>query len=112
MSLNAEFVRLLARSGWSQSEAARRLSLSPAVVSRYVSGQTRPSTTVVMLFKLLIGDQAPLPSADSAKARHSLLPLDPLETELVSLLRQLNETQRRQVLAGVRSIVGAFGAKP
>jgi predicted transcriptional regulator len=53
---NLEFARLLSISGWNQSEAARQLDLTPAAISRYLGGQTRPSTTVLQLFQLLLGD--------------------------------------------------------
>jgi transcriptional regulator with XRE-family HTH domain len=54
---NQEFRELLKRSEWSQSEAARQLKVSPGLVSQYLSGFTRPSTTTLKLFRMLVEDK-------------------------------------------------------
>jgi transcriptional regulator with XRE-family HTH domain len=85
-ALNMEFVRLLANSGWNQSEAAEKLRLSPAVITKYVQGETRPSLTVLKLFKLLIGDLTPLPGdieATGLETRDVGRPLEAWESDLL-----------------------------
>ena len=59
-----EFARLLNESGLTQAQVARRLSLDPSTVTQYVQGKTRPSRTVLILFKLLMGDRSPLPGSN------------------------------------------------
>ncbi len=54
---NQEFKALLERSKWTQSEAARQLKVSPGLVSQYLSGITRPSTTTLTLFKMLVEEK-------------------------------------------------------
>ncbi len=105
--LNREFARLLKASGWTQSEAARQLNLSPAAVSRYLSLETRPSTTVIQLFKLLINDRAPVapPPAPSPIVERTLTPE---ELDLIQDLRGLDTDASRRVISGIRAILRAF----
>ena len=49
-----EFKELLKQSGWNQAEAARRLELTPASISRYMSEQDEPSKQTLRLFRLLL----------------------------------------------------------
>jgi transcriptional regulator with XRE-family HTH domain len=51
---NQEFRTLLERSKWTQSESARQLKVSPGLVSQYLSGLTRPSTTTLTLFRMIL----------------------------------------------------------
>ena len=53
--LNKEFIRLLKLSGLTQTDAAKLLHVSQGVISQYVSGKTRPSETVLRLFRLETG---------------------------------------------------------
>ena len=108
--LNQEFIRLLANSGWKQSEAARHLELSPAVVTRYLNEDTRPSLTVLKLFKLMIGDMQPLPGENDQTVPASVLdrPLDAAERQLISQLRALDDTTRRRVVQGICTMISAF----
>ncbi|HEY1171609.1 MAG TPA: helix-turn-helix transcriptional regulator [Verrucomicrobiae bacterium] len=110
--LNAEFARLLASSGWKQSEAARQLELSPAVVTRYLSDDTRPSLTVLKLFKLLIGDMLPLPGESDLTGLEGELerPLDSAERQLLTHLRAMPDAQRRKVIHCMCSMLGATSA--
>jgi len=112
--LNREFSRLLARSGWTQAEAARQLSLTPAAISRYLSGETRPSMTVIRLLKLLLQDTAPVAvPADSVGAGTGpMLPLEPWEGRLLRELRQLDAETRRQVVSGLRTLIRACRPRP
>jgi transcriptional regulator with XRE-family HTH domain len=54
---NLEFKELLAHSKWTQSETARQLKVSPGLVSQYLSGLTRPSTTTLMLFRMVLKEK-------------------------------------------------------
>jgi transcriptional regulator with XRE-family HTH domain len=112
--LNREFSRLLAGSGWTQAEAARQLSLTPAAISRYLSGETRPSVTVIRLLKLLLHDTAPMPvpAADRRAGTDPLLPLEPWEGPLLAELRQLDAETRRQVVRGLRTLIRAYRGRP
>jgi len=105
--LNREFARLLKTSGWTQSEAARQLNLSPAAVSRYLSLETRPSTTVIQLFKLLVNDHAPAapPPAQGPIVERTLTQE---ELDLIEDLRRLDAEASRRVISGIRAILRAL----
>lgn len=106
--LRSEFARLLRISGWKQAEAARRLHLSPATVSLYLSGHTRPSVTVVQLFKLMLGDTSPIPGEPGPGPADAPPRLPPLEEDEVALLRELrllDGTDRRSLIHAFRGIV-------
>lgn len=110
--LNREFARLLERAGWTQAEAARQLSLTPAAISRYLSGETRPSVTVIRLFKLLLGDATPTPDPAAARPERAaagevLLPLEPWERGLLLELRRLSPEAREAVVEGLRAMLEA-----
>ena len=49
-----EFISLLKSSGWSQAEAARRLDLTRGGLNGIVTGPTKPSSTLLKLFRLLL----------------------------------------------------------
>jgi len=112
--LNEEFARLLKNSGWKQSEAAKQLELSPAVITRYLNNDTHPSLTVLKLFKLLIGDMKPLPgTATLPQPDGELEPeLDAVERELIRRLRQLPGQERLRVVQGFCTVLGALDRKP
>jgi transcriptional regulator with XRE-family HTH domain len=111
--LNAEFTRLLASSGWKQAEAARHLELSPAVITRYVTNDTRPSLTVLKLFKLLIGDMQPLPGEETPVTNgEAERPLDAAERQLIQHLRALDEGERRRVVQAFCAMLQAVERKP
>lgn len=112
--LNEEFARLLKNSGWKQSEAAKQLELSPAVITRYLNNDTHPSLTVLKLFKLLIGDMRPLPGTAPMPPMNGELepPLDAVERQLIGQLRQLSERERLRVVQGFCTVLGALDRKP
>ncbi len=111
--LNQEFARLLAASGWSQAQAARELSLTPAVVSRYLSGETRPSLTVVRLFKLLLGARGALaPPAGPLVLKDERRQLRAGERELLDALDQFDEVTRQRVIEGFRGVLAALAPSP
>lgn len=106
--LNVEFVRLLAASGWSQAESARQLELTPATISLYVSNQTRPSLTTIKLFKLMIGDRAPIPGEErfSTELHDKARPLEEWEQDLLKDLRSLEEETRHKAVQHFRALAG------
>jgi transcriptional regulator with XRE-family HTH domain len=113
--LNDEFARLLKKSGWRQSEAAKHLELSPAVITRYLNGDTHPSLTVLKLFQLLIGDMQALPGVVASGPNHEgelEPPLDAAERQLIGQLRALPEAERRRVVQGFCVVLGAMEKKP
>ena len=98
--LNAEFMRLLAKAGWKKAEAARRLELTPAVITRYFNGETRPSLTTLKLFKLLLGDSTALPGDAKGKpvaTAPGYRPMAPWEEELLATLRALDPNVARKL---------------
>jgi transcriptional regulator with XRE-family HTH domain len=112
--LNEEFARLLTNSGWKQSEAARQLELSPAVITRYLNNDTHPSLTVLKLFKLLIGDMEALPGAVAEAEHNGELepPLDARERQLIRQLRRLPAVERARVMQGFCTVLGSLERKP
>lgn len=113
--LNEEFARLLKKSGWRQSEAAKHLELSPAVITRYLNSDTHPSLTVLKLFQLLIGDMQPLPGVVASGPNYDgelEPPLDAVERQLIGQLRALPEVERRRVVQGFCVVLGAMERKP
>lgn len=80
--MNQEFLRLEKECGWSRAEIARQLEISSGAVTQYGDGTTRPSKTVIKLFRLLLAgtgtsvlrdapptDDAEKRRADAAEAR-------------------------------------------
>jgi transcriptional regulator with XRE-family HTH domain len=106
--LNIEFERLLAKSGWTQSESARQLELTPAVITRYLNGETRPSLTTLKLFKLMLGDIAPLPNAKGGGARGDLRPMEEWERDLLKEMRSLAPDKRAGLISGFKKILNVI----
>ncbi len=112
--LNAEFMRLLAKSGWKKAEAARRLELTPAVITRYFNGETRPSLTTLKLFKLLLGDSTALPGDAKGKAvatAPGYRPMAPWEEELLGVLRALDPNTARKLSQQFTTIASQLPAE-
>ncbi|EEF62052.1 helix-turn-helix domain-containing protein [Pedosphaera parvula] len=103
--LNIEFERLLAKSGWTQSECARQLELTPAVITRYLNGETRPSLTTLKLFKLMLGDISPLPNAAGKGKGSDLRPIEEWERDLLSEMRSLHPDVRATLLSGFKKVL-------
>lgn len=106
--LNVEFERLLAKSGWTQSESARQLELTPAVITRYLNGETRPSLTTLKLFKLMLGDIAPLPQARGGAGRGDLRPMQEWERDLLKEMRSLAPDTRAGLISGFKKILNVM----
>lgn len=104
-ALNQEFLRLFAVSGWNQARVSRELHVSSGTVSQYVSGETRPSLTVLRLLAELVGDTLRVPGVTPAPANRTFPPrLDPRERALVDALRDCPSEQRRQLLEAFATI--------
>ena len=117
---NLEFARLLSISGWNQSEAARQLDLTPAAISRYLGGQTRPSTTVLQLFQLLLGDTQGVCKDLVQPAETGIEGGRRMTEEEATLLRELgalDNERRTAVVKGICDLIRALtpekkGPKP
>lgn len=112
--LNAEFIRVLSLSGWSQAESARRLHLDPGTISQYISHKTRPSATVLGFFKSLVGDPTGIPGIEG-----SAMPgidakrvLEPWEEELLSALRALEPEKRRRIVRHLQGLLDEMPGQP
>ncbi|MDB6036560.1 MAG: hypothetical protein JWM99_401 [Verrucomicrobiales bacterium] len=107
---NADFIRLMEKVGWTKADAARHLELTPAVVTRYYGGQTRPSLTTLKLFKMIVEDGDPLPDTEGnirgAKARYK--PLLGWENRFLECFRPLSEAKRNMVIKRVQDVIAAL----
>src|SRR3954471_20148213 len=101
--LNVEFVRLLAKSGWGKSQTAHKLELTPAAITRYLSGETRPSLTTLKLFKLMIGDMEPLPGTDEMMDQAPMLPMTAEEAELIKTIRSIRASKQQPLIEMLES---------
>jgi transcriptional regulator with XRE-family HTH domain len=112
--LNAEFVRLLALSGWSQAESARRLHLDPGTISQYVSHKTRPSATVLGFFKSLVGDPSEIPGIEGSALPgiDSKRTLEPWEDELLTGLRSLEPEKRKRIVRHLQGLLDELPKQP
>jgi transcriptional regulator with XRE-family HTH domain len=102
--LNIEFRRLLKKAGWTQTEAARQLSLTDGVISQYVSGETRPSMAIIKLFKLLIGDMTAGPPGHVLRDESSAAPLEEWERDLVTEIRRMDAEKQRPFVSHVQGL--------
>ncbi len=94
-SLNLEFVRLLAKSGWTQRQAAGELGITESAVSQYLNGNIRPRALVIQHFKLKIGDKMPLPGkGDSSMVLREAMDEDPELKQIFNLIRSLPKEDR------------------
>ncbi len=104
---NQEFREFLNRSGWNQAEAARQLNLTPAAVSRYVSGASRPSATVLKLCGMLVEGAGN--AAEPGEFAGMTAELDADEAELIRGLRGLEGRDRSKVLMSMRLVLEVVG---
>lgn len=104
---NQEFREFLHRSGWSQAEAARQLNLTPAAVSRYLSGASRPSASILKLCGLLLeGAGIQVGRGEFAGMTAEL---DADEADLIRRLRSLPGRDRSKVLMSMRLFLEVAG---
>lgn len=62
---NVEFRRLKEVCGWTGATIARRLDITPGVISQYIHGRTRPSTLALKALQRAIADEAAGPSGSA-----------------------------------------------
>src|SRR6516225_1885004 len=102
-----EFNRLLAASGWSQAEVARRLRITPGAVSQICSGRTRPHGSTLNLFRLMVGREK---SGAVALRADMGQPLEVWEKQLLEPLRGMSERRRQQLLPVLLQMIEAWSA--
>lgn len=95
--LNEEFIRLLKLSGLNQTNAAKLLHLTQGVVSQYVSGITRPSETVLRLFRLEVG-AAPLVKESPGSV------ITDTEFGLIEAIRKMPPDQQKPFIRHAKSM--------
>ncbi|MDB6036559.1 MAG: hypothetical protein JWM99_400 [Verrucomicrobiales bacterium] len=105
--LNKAFIQLVSKSGWTKAETARRLELTPAVITRYFNGETRPSLTTIKLLKLTLGDTSPLPGRDTeiSVGLNTYRELSSWEENLLVELRRLERGDARKLAQSFRGII-------
>ena len=106
---NFEFRRLVTGAGWHQARAARELGLTTGTVSRYWSGEAKPSVPVLRLLSQLVGE----PFIDQeVEYRPSALRdgprwLEDWEVDVITDLRRLSPEPRRKVIRALRDLLEA-----
>ena len=107
-ALNEEFCRLLATSDWNKLRASRELQLDSGTISRYCSGETRPSLTVLKLFSRLLGEPLKIPGLEDPKALYETPPIqEPWEQQLSEAIRKVPSERRRRVVEGILATIDA-----
>lgn len=111
---NAEFCRLLTNSGWHQARAARALRLTTGTVSRYVSGEIRPSLTVLRLFSQLLGERLLIPGEqdpDPHALRDGPRWMEEWEVDALAVFRRLSPEARRDAVRAFRALADALASR-
>jgi transcriptional regulator with XRE-family HTH domain len=99
---NLEFIALLEASGWKPIDVARRLELSRGAISRYKSGDMKPSPQVLQLFKFILASEQPGALAPLALKEESLASW---ERKILDDLRWLHDADRAHVLKVIRTLI-------
>jgi transcriptional regulator with XRE-family HTH domain len=99
-----EFARLIAMTGWTQAEVARRLQITPGAVSQLCSGKTRPHARTLNLLKLIIAHE--MPDALRLHESQRSAALGPWESELLEGLRRLRASDRERLLPIFHQLIG------
>ena len=94
----------LERRGWTASELAKRANISPSTLSRILDDREPYSVGVEPAQKIAIGLGE---SPEKIFMLAGLLPIppgehDPIVHEITSLVKQLQETERKEVLDFIR----------
>ena len=117
----AEFKRLIAIMGWSQTEAARRLCKTPSAINHLVNPDhlNKPDQTTMALLKLIIArERTALIDGQNCKlnealtgARPNAARLSPREREMIDSMRQLPPGEREKAYAVIEALLRASGRK-
>jgi transcriptional regulator with XRE-family HTH domain len=109
---NLEFIRLLEKSGWTQAKAAEELGLTTGAISQFVSGIARPKTTVIRLFKMLVGDASGYSEVTQvSETERGLLPLDGSEVEFIREMRKMEPQARKKVVNSLKTLLSLLPPK-
>ena len=103
-----EFTDLVKATGWSQSEVARKLFITPPHVSQILGGTAQPSRALIQLLKLTImGDRPDVlqPSGAPKEAAQLREAYTPWADQVLRQLKALNEEDRERVLIGLNSFL-------
>jgi transcriptional regulator with XRE-family HTH domain len=92
-----QFRELLAKSGWTQAEAARQLHITPGALSQIVreNSTVKPSPVTLHLFRLLL--------------RESMS--DRYENQLLCAIRSVPQKDRQQVINGFLGFLADFSRR-
>jgi plasmid maintenance system antidote protein VapI len=117
----AEIKRLIELMGWSQTEAARRLHITPSAVNHLVNPDhpNKPTQTMMQLLKLIIASERPdLINAQTFElketatgAKPAAVHLSPRERELIEGLKQLPPDEQAKIYAVIEAFLRAAGGK-
>jgi transcriptional regulator with XRE-family HTH domain len=110
--LNQQFVALFQASGWRANRAALELCVDAGTVSRYLSGDIKPSMTVLKLFGRLIGEPLRYVENSPPQPFESQPILDEAEIRLFRHLRALHPQQRTRLLEAIGGLVQALTPPP
>lgn len=103
---NLEFIALLEAAQWRPAEAARRLHVSRATVSQYMSGRIRVGAPILELFKMIVANEQPGALTAAGEAREQALA--EWERKVIEDLRWLHKEDREKVIIAMRAIVEAL----
>ena|SRR5665213_1462834 len=117
----AQFKRLIELMGLSQTEAARRLHITPSAINHLVNPDhpNKPTKSLMQLFKFIIVRERPdLINAHTFEFKEGptatvpvTLHLDSKEWYMIENMRQLPPTEREKVYSVIRGLLGANGRK-
>jgi hypothetical protein len=111
----AEFNRLIKITGWTQTEAAKRLGKTPSAINHLINPDHRnkPTETTMRLLKMLLTRErarvfkttkvSPKGIAEKATAREERLSVK--ERDLIHRLRKLSGNEQEKVYAVIRTIL-------
>ena len=117
----AELKRLIGLMGWSQTEAARRLRITPSAINHLVNPDhpNKPTQTMMQLLKLIIASERPdLINAQTFELREAppgaelaATHLSPKERELIEGLKRLPSPEQKKIYAIIEAFLRATGGK-
>lgn len=107
----AEFIELFHRTGWTQTECARRLEVTKASVNQYVTGDAVPSASILKLLRLIVAleiDTPPTPAAAQLKEKSLPYQVTPEAQSLAAEINELPPELQDAVVPALRQIVGTY----
>ncbi|MDX1951490.1 MAG: helix-turn-helix transcriptional regulator [Verrucomicrobiota bacterium] len=105
-------MRLIKAVGWSQSEAARVLFVTPSMVNQVVNGKAEPSISMLQLLKLSIAKErpdlvyGPVAMQQGQTETYKTKPpvLEEWEIDLIGTMRQLSKEERKLLAKNFKSL--------